>query len=272
MPSDPSARIAPTARVHPDAVVGPGSVIGEYCVIESDVTIGTGCLLEPYVYVKRWTALGDGNEISAGTVLGTDPLDKAFTGERSYLRIGNRNRIREHYTISRGTKPESVTIIGDDNYIMTSGHIAHNCIIGNHVVICSCALLAGYVEVGDQAFISGGIGVHQFTRIGRLAMIAGMSRVNQDAPPFFRYVGYQMRPNGLNLVGLRRAGMKPAQISAIKQAYHILYRSSLRLEEAAARIETEIPTPETLHLVGFVRGSKRGICREHAHVAADEFR
>src|SRR5262249_57288965 len=115
--------IAPTARIHPDARIGPGVTIGEYCVVESDVVIGSGCRLEPYVYVKRWTTLGEGNEISAGTVLGTDPLDRGFGGERSYLRIGNGNRIREHYTISRGTAPESVTEIGDDNYIMTSSHI-----------------------------------------------------------------------------------------------------------------------------------------------------
>ena len=110
---------------------GPDVSIGEFCVIERDVAIGAGCLLEPYVYVKRWTTLGERNEISAGTVLGTDPLDKAFTGERSYLRIGSGNQIREHYTISRGTEPESATEIGDGNYIMTSGHIAHNCKIGN---------------------------------------------------------------------------------------------------------------------------------------------
>src|SRR5246127_631635 len=153
-----SAQIAPTARVHPDAVIGEGVVIGEYAVIEQDVVIGAGCRLEPYVYVKRWTTLGERNEISAGTVLGSDPLDKNFTGERSYLRIGNGNIIREHYTISRGTRPESATEIGDGNYIMTSGHIAHNCKIGSKTVICSCALVAGYVEVEDSAFISGGGG------------------------------------------------------------------------------------------------------------------
>src|SRR3954447_24837678 len=146
MAIDPSARIAPTARIHPDAVIGPQCVIGDFCIVEPDVTIGSSCLLEPYVFVKRWTSLGDRNEISAGTVLGTDPLDKNFSGERSYLRIGHGNKIREHYTISRGTKPDSATTIGNSNYIMTSGHIAHNAQIGDHVVIASCALVAGYVE------------------------------------------------------------------------------------------------------------------------------
>src|SRR5579863_2990082 len=213
MPADPSAYIAPTARVHTDAVIGPAVRIGEFCVIESDVTIGRDSALEPYVYVKRWTTLGERNQISAGTVLGTDPLDKNFTGERSFLRIGNGNLIREHYTISRGTEPESVTEIGDENYIMTSGHIAHNCKIGNRTVICSCALVAGYVEVEDQAFISGGVVVHQYSKIGRLAMIGGNTRVNSDVPPFFLYSGFNVAAVGLNVVGLKRAGYKHSDIS-----------------------------------------------------------
>ena len=262
MPADPSAYLAPTARVHADAVIGAGARIGEFCVIESDVTLGRNCVLEPYVYVKRWTTMGSGNAISAGTVLGTDPLDKTFTGERSYLRIGNGNIIREHYTISRGTEPESVTEIGDGNYIMTSGHIAHNCKIGNSTVICSCALVAGYVEVEDQAFISGGVVVHQFSKIGRLAMIGGNTRVNSDVPPFFLYSGFNVEPKGLNLVGLKRTGFQPPQIAALKTAYRLLYRSGLKLEDALRRIEAEAATPETAHLVAFIRRSKRGICRE----------
>ena len=262
MPIDPSAQVASTARIHPDALIGPGARIGEFCVIESDVSIGARCLLEPYVYVKRWTSLGEDNEISAGTVLGTDPLDKNFGGARSYLRIGNGNKIREHYTISRGTAPESVTLIGDSNYIMTSGHIAHNCTIGNHTVIASCALLAGYVEVEDQAFISGGVVVHQYSKIGRLAMIGGNTRINSDVPPFFLYAGHDVEAKGLNVVGLKRAGYKLSDISVLKRAYSLLYRSGLKLQDALCRIEAEIPTPETLHLVAFIRRSERGICRE----------
>jgi UDP-N-acetylglucosamine acyltransferase len=224
--------------------------------------LGARCVLEPYVYVKRWTTMGDENEISSGTVLGTDPLDKAFTGERSYLRIGNRNKIREHYTISRGTKPESETAIGDGNYIMTSGHIAHDCRIGNDAVICSCALIAGYVDVGDRAFISGGVVVHQHSKIGRLAMIGGNTRVNLDAPPFFLYSGFDIEPHGVNLVGLRRAGFGAREVSAIKSAYRILYREGLKLEVALERIEAEIPGEAPEELVRFVRASKRGICRE----------
>lgn len=259
---DPSATIAPTARVDPGAVIAPQVRIGDFCIVDSDVVIGAGCVLEPYVWIKRWTTLGEANEISAGTVLGTDPLDKNFSGARSYLRIGSRNKIREHYTISRGTAPESVTEIGDDNYIMSSGHIAHNCRIGNRTVIASCALLAGYVDVEDEAFISGGVVVHQFSKIGRLAMIGGNTRVNSDVPPFFMYSGFNIEAKGLNVVGLKRAGYRASELAALKKAYQILYRSGLKLEEALGRIESEIPTPEALHLVRFIRGSERGICRE----------
>ena len=248
--------------MHADAAIGPGTRIGDFCVIESDVCIGRDCVIEPYVYVKRWTTLGERNAISAGTVLGTDPLDKNFTGERSYLRIGNGNIVREHYTISRGTEPESVTEIGDDNYIMTSGHIAHNCKIGNQTVICSCALVAGYVEVEDQAFISGGVVIHQYSKIGRLAMIGGNTRVNSDVPPFFLYSGFNVAAKGLNLVGLKRAGLNPKQIAALKAAYRLLYRSGLKLEDALRRMEAEVGGDEAAHLVKFIRASKRGICRE----------
>ncbi len=262
MSVDASAVIASGARVHPDAVIGPRTRISEFCVVEQDVEIGADCLLEPYVFVKRWTTMGDRNEISAGTVLGTDPLDKNFKGDRSYLRIGNDNKIREHYTVSRGTQPESVTSIRDGNYVMTSGHIAHNCTIGSNTVIASCALVAGHVTVEDQAFISGGVVVHQYSRIGRLAMVGGNTRVNSDLPPFFLYTGFDVVVKGLNLVGLRRAGFTFEQISALKKAYRLLYRSGLKLEEALSRIETEVPGDEAGHLVRFIRGSKRGICRE----------
>ena len=261
MPTDPSASVAPTARVHPDAVIGPRTVIGEFCVIEPDVVIGAGCRLEPYVFVKRWTTMGDENEISAGTVLGSDPLDKVFTGERSYLRLGHRNKIREHYTISRGTKPESVTEIGDENYVMTSGHIAHNCRIGNRTVIASCALVAGYVEVEDQAFISGGVVIHQYSKIGRLAMIGGNTRVNSDVPPFFLYSGFNVEPVGLNTVGLKRSGFSDRDVTVLKRAFRLLYRSGLRLQDALARIEAECDSEHSRHLARFIRASERGICR-----------
>jgi UDP-N-acetylglucosamine acyltransferase len=261
MPIDPSAIVSPFARIHADAVIGAHCVIGDFCVIEQDVVMGSRCRLEPYVYIKRWTTLGDENEISAGTVLGTDPLDKAFTGERSYLRIGNGNRIREHYTISRGTKPESMTELGDRNYIMTSGHIAHNCKVGSNVVVASCALVAGYVEIENDAFISGGVVVHQYSKIGRLAMIGGNTRVNLDVPPFFLYSGFNVTPVGINRVGLERAGIGAADIAGVKKMYRLLYTSGLKLEDALERIRTDCPTALADHLVRFIRSSERGICR-----------
>jgi UDP-N-acetylglucosamine acyltransferase len=145
---------------------------------------------------------------------------------------------------------------------MTSGHIAHNCKVGNNCVIASCALVAGHVEVEDQAFISGGVVIHQYSKIGRLAMIGGNSRVNSDVPPYFLYSDFNVTPKGLNLVGLRRAGLSKEEIAALKSAYRILYRSGLKLDEALGRIEAELNSDHTRHLVNFIRGSKRGICRE----------
>lgn len=258
MAVDPSTYVAPTAVIHPEARVGPGCHIGEFCVLESDVEIGVECRLEPYVYVKRWTSMGNRNEISAGTALGTDPLDKGFTGERSYLRMGNGNRIREHYTISRGTKPETATLIGDDNYVMTSGHIAHNCVVGSNVVIASCSLVSGYVEVEDNAFISGGVRIHQFSRIGRLSMVGGNSGVNLDIPPFLLTVGFRAEAIGPNLVGMRRAGYKSADVRAVKEAFRLLYMSGLPRTEVLERLEAG---PDVAReMAAFVRSSKRGIC------------
>lgn len=261
MPIDPSAYLAPTARVSEHATIGAGCRIGEFCTIESDVTLGPNCVLEPYVYIKRWTTLGAGNQLSAGVALGTDPLDKAFDGQRSYLTIGDNNKVREHFTISRGTKPESTTRVGNGNFIMTSGHIAHDCVIGDNTVVASCALIAGYAQIGNNAFISGGVVVHQHSKIGRLAMVGGNTRVNSDLPPFFLYTDFHVAARGLNLTGLKRAGFGPEQIATLKAAYRLLYRSGLSLEAALARLR-ETDAPEIRELVEFVRTSKRGICRE----------
>jgi UDP-N-acetylglucosamine acyltransferase len=261
MPIDPSASIAPTAKIDPGATIGPNCRVGEFCIVEADTQIGEGCVLEPYVYIKRWTTLGAHNEISAGTILGTDPLDKNFHGARSYLRIGSHNKIREHFTISRATKPEAATVIGDGNFIMTSGHIAHDCRIGNNVVVCSCALLAGYVEVEDQAFISGGVVIHQYSKIGRLAMIAGNVRVNSDLPPFFLYSDFNVAAKGVNVVGLRRAGFDADGLAKVKEYYRLLFRSGFKKDEVCRQLEA-YGTEAAIHLARFVRESQRGIARE----------
>lgn len=261
MPVHPSARIASTARVAAGATIGPDAAVGDFAIVEDDAAIGARSQIEPHVVVKRWTTLGADNRVSTGTVLGSDPLDKAFGGARSYLRIGNGNTIREHYTISRGTAPESATEIGDDNYIMTSGHIAHNAQIGNGAVIASTALVAGYVEIEDRAFVSGGVVVHQYSRIGELAMVGGMTRVNQDVTPYLLHVGPTMEVCGLNLVGLRRAGLSKEEIGRIRQAYKILFRSKLPLDEALDRAADEVAGPHAKHMIEFIRASKRGVCR-----------
>lgn len=258
---DSSARVAPTARVAPSARIGPGAVIGHFSIVEDDVVVGARCRIEPYVVLKRWTTLGTDNEISSGVVLGSDPLDKGFKGERSYLRIGHRNKIRENFTISRGTAPESETVIGDDNFIMTSGHIAHNCRIGNGTVIASTALVAGYVEIEDRAFVSGGVGIQQYSRIGELAMVGGMTRVNQDVTPYLTHVGPVMAVHGPNLVGLRRAGLESGEIGCIRRAHRILFRSGMPLGAALAKAEKEIEGPHVRHMIEFIRASKRGVCR-----------
>ena len=263
MPVDSSAQVASTARIAPGAVIGPNVRIADFCVIEDDVVIGEGCTIEPHVYIKRWTTLGKNNSVSAGAVLGTDPLDKNFTGERSFLVIGDDNVIREHYTISRGTKPESTTVIGSRNYIMTSGHIAHNCIIGDDNVVASCALVAGYVEIGNRAFLSGGVVVHQYSKIGDLAMIGGNTRVNKDVPPYFLYSGFDVTPMGVNTVGLRRAGFAQSDLAPLKKAFRLLFVWRRPLDEALAQIEAECSGEHIENLLAFVRSSERGICRRN---------
>ena len=257
----PRARIADTARVDERAEIGADVEIGHFCVVDEEVSIGSRSQLESHVVVKRWTTLGTDNQISTGTVLGTDPLDENFSGERSYLKIGNGNRIREHYTISRGTEPESTTEIGDENYIMTSGHIAHNCKIGSRNIICSCALVAGHVEIEDHVFVSGGVLVHQYSKIGRLALISGNTRVHQDTAPYFIYSDFKIRPRAVNIIGLQRAGFQTEEIRRLKRAFNVLFRSGLSINAALEQIEQEISDEHTRHLVAFVRRSKRGICR-----------
>ena len=253
--------IAPTARVHEQARIGEGCRIGEFCVVEQDVVLGPGCVLEPYAYIKRWTTMGEGNTVSSGAVLGSDPLDKNFTGARSYLKLGDRNTIREHFTISRATKPEAATVIGSGNYIMTAGHIAHDCRIGDNTVICSNVLVAGYCEIESNAYLSGGVMVHQFCRIGRFALVSGNTRVNLDAPPFFIYYGFDPDPHGLNVVGLQRAGFSAQELNELKQAYRTLYRRGLSLQAALENLDGSNASANVRELVAFCRASTRGICR-----------
>jgi UDP-N-acetylglucosamine acyltransferase len=243
-------------------------VVGAYCVVEEDVEIGPHNRLDPFVIVKRYTTLGEGNHLYSGAQLGTDPMDKKFREESAtYLRVGNHNILRENVNISRATKPGAVTVLGDDNYVMSSVHIAHDCQLGSHIIIGPSTSLGGYAQIEDSAFISAGVGVHQFSKVGRLCMVAANSRVAQDVPPFLLVSHFDVAAHGLNLVGLRRAGFPREAVAVLKQAYRLLYRSGLTRKEALEQMEA-LGTPEVLHMVEFIRTSKRGICGDYRSMAA----
>jgi UDP-N-acetylglucosamine acyltransferase len=254
--------VAETALVSPKARIAENVFIGPFSIIEDEVEIGTGTRLDSHVVIKNYTTLGRDNHLHMGVLLGSDPEDKNFQGPRSYLKIGDRNIFREYSTASRGTPPESETVIGSDNYIMIGTHVAHNCRLGSNIVVCNNCSIAGYVEIGDGAYLSAGVLVHQFSKIGRLAMISGNTRVNLDVPPFVLASDFDIHARGVNLVGMRRAGIGPEAVRQLKVAYRLLYRSQLPLDRALERIESEVPTEEARQLVEFIRASRRGICRD----------
>lgn len=230
-------------------------------MIEEDTDIGENCDIRTGAVIKRFTTLGPANIVYEGAVLGGEPQDVGFVDCSSYLRIGSNNRIREGVTMHRGTQPESATVIGSNCFVMANAHIAHNCRLGDGVIVANNVALAGYVDIDDQAFISGGVVVHQFCRIGRLAMIGGNSKIVQDCLPFIVTDGVPGRARGLNIVGLRRAGLKSSDIQKLKKAYRSLLRSGLRLEEALGRL-SNLNDPLVDHLIGFVRASTRGFCHD----------
>lgn len=253
--------IHPTAVVSPTARIGTNVVISPYAVIEDDTEIGYDCEIRSHAVIKRFTTLGPANIVYEGAVLGGEPQDISFIDCTSYLRIGANNRIREGVTIHRGSQPDSETLVGSNCFLMANSHIAHNCRLGDRVIIANNVALAGYVEIQDQAFISGGVVVHQFTRIGRLAMIGGNAKIVQDCLPFVITDGAPGRAHGLNIVGLRRAGLKPHEIRILKDAYRLLLRSGLSLEESLVGLE-RVNDPLVTQLIDFVRSSKRGFCHE----------
>jgi UDP-N-acetylglucosamine acyltransferase len=253
--------IHPTALISPGARLGRDVKIGPYAVIEDETDIGEGSEIRAHACIKRFTSLGPGNIIYEGAVLGGEPQDLGFEDCESYLRVGADNRIREGVTMHRGTAPGSATIVGSDCFIMASAHVAHNCRIGDRVIIANNVALAGHVDIEDRAFISGGVVVHQFCRIGRLAMIGGNSKIIQDCLPFVTTDGVPGRACGLNIVGLRRAGLKSSDLQKLKDAYRLLLRSGLALEEALARI-ADARDPYVDHLTNFIRASTRGFSRE----------
>jgi UDP-N-acetylglucosamine acyltransferase len=252
--------IHPTAIISDAARLGANVRVGPYAVIEPDTDIGPDTEVRAHAVVKRFTTLGPSNIIYEGAVLGGEPQDLGFGGGESFLRVGARNHIREGVTMHRGTEPQSSTVVGSDCFIMAYAHVAHNCTLGDRVVIANNVALAGHVDIGDRAFISGGVVVHQFCRIGRLAMIGGNSKVVQDCLPFVVTDGVPGRARGLNIVGLRRAGFSAGEVQDLKRAYRVLLRSELSLEEALARL-SEGESPSVVHLASFARSARRGFSR-----------
>lgn len=256
-------RIHPTALVHPDADIADDVVIGPYCVIERDVVIGSGTRLGPRVTAYSGTRLGRNNDVRAGVVLAMEPQDLKFRGEPTTAVIGDGNRIGEYTTISRGTAAgRGETRIGDGNYMMAMVHIGHDCVVGNETILTQGAALSGMVTVDDWAILGGLSGVHQFARIGRLAMVGAMCKVTRDVPPFVLVDGNPASARGINSVGLERRGVDEATRTQLKHAFRLLFKSPLSLQERLAAIREEVPVShERDQLLEFVAASERGICR-----------
>ncbi len=253
----PTAIVSPLAELASDVTVGPYSVIGEL------VRIGSGTVIGPHVVIKGRTTIGSGNRILQFASVGEDPQDKKYAGEDTRLEIGDRNLIREYCTINRGTaQDEGVTRVGNDNWLMSYTHIAHDCRIGDHVIMSNNATLAGHVHVGDHAILSGFAAIHQFCRIGAHSFVGGLAGITRDVLPYMLVAGQPPEPHGINQEGLKRRGFTPEQIRHLKDAYRILYRSNLKLAEAREQLATlAAHQPEVAVLVAFIDGSERSILR-----------
>lgn len=259
---DAPPEIHPTAVVHPKAELAPGTRVAPYAVIGEGARVGRGTEIGPHVVLEGLVEIGERCRIFPGAVIGTPPQDlKYVEGIRSGVRIGDANVIREHVTIHRSSLEEGWTEIGNGNFIMAGSHIAHDCKIGNGVIIINYAGLTGFVEVEDRAVISGLTGIHQFTRVGTLAYIGGCSKVVQDVPPYFIADGNPAQVRGVNVVGLRRANVPAEARQDLQRAFKILYRSGLNTTHALERIRAELPASEyTTRLAEFIAASRRGIC------------
>ncbi|HOD36051.1 MAG TPA: acyl-ACP--UDP-N-acetylglucosamine O-acyltransferase [Syntrophales bacterium] len=255
--------IHPAAIVDPGAQLSEGVQIGPYTVIHSDVTIGKNTVIGPHVIIDSHTDIGADCRIFQFSSIGAAPQDLKYRGEETRVIIGDRNVIREFVTINRSTTADiGMTKIGNDNLIMAYSHVAHNCRLGNFIVMANAANLAGHIDVEDFAIIGGLSGVHQFTRIGTHAFIGGASAVAQDVPPYVTVSGNRARLYGLNVVGLKRRGFSEETLKALRQTYKIIFRSALTLKKAVAIVRAEVPDlPEVRHMVEFIEGSERGVCR-----------
>jgi len=229
-------------------------------IIEDNVEIGPDCEIAAYAVIKQFTKIGARNRIFEHAVIGGEPQDVKFKGERSYLQIGDDNLIREFCTFHRASGEGETTRIGSRNFFMVGVHVAHNCIIGDDNIFANEVALAGHITVEDHVFLSNNVGAHQFVRMGRHAMVGGKSKIVQDVLPFFTTDGNPARVRGVNSVGLRRAGFSDEARRALKDAYRMLFRSATPVEEALAQLE-QLDEEHVSHLVSFIRGSKRGFTR-----------
>jgi len=249
-----------TALVDPTAHLGHDVSVGAYTIVGPRVTLGDRCVLAAHVVIERNTKLGTGVKVGYGTVIGNDPQDLKYEGAETWVEIGDGTVLREYCTINRGTSATGKTTVGERCFLMSYVHVAHDCAIGNDVIIANAVQMAGHVTVEDRAIISGLIGIHQFVRIGTFAFVGGGSRVNQDVPPYTKAVGNPVHLYGLNSVGLQRAGFAPEVKLALKRAYRLLFNSDLTVSQGIARARSELPSvPEIEHFLRFIEGSQRGV-------------
>jgi UDP-N-acetylglucosamine acyltransferase len=245
----PTAIVHPTAELHPTVRVGPYTIIGEKVIVGAQTNIAA------HVVIEGPTEIGENNCIFPGAVIGTDPQDLKYKGERTLVKIGNNNIIREYVTVNRATGEGEKTVIGNNTLLMACAHVAHNCIIEDEVIIANSVALAGHVHIESKARISGVLGVHQFVRIGSLAMVGAMTKIVRDVPPYTIVDGNPAKVRSLNLVGLQRAGLSSEEISHLKKAYRLLYRSDLTFQEALEKLEL-LPHNECInHLRQFLQAS-----------------
>jgi UDP-N-acetylglucosamine acyltransferase len=255
--------IDPRAVVSPRAEVAAGVEIGPYAVIGPDVTIGAGCWIGPHAVVNGPAVIGEGNRIYQFTSIGEAPQDMKYAGEPTRLVIGARNTFREYVSVHRGTVTGiGETRIGNDNLLLAYSHVAHDCVLGDHIIFSNAVNIAGHVQIGDWAIFSGYAGAHQFCRIGAHAFIGNNTSVLQDVPPYVLATGHPAKPRSVNVEGLKRRGFTDEQMRAIRNAYRVLYRSELKLDEAIRQIEEMVPEqPALAPFVEFIRGSTRGLAR-----------
>ena len=259
MISEGSARVHPTAVLSGDVQLGRNVEIGAYAVLEGDIRLGDYCVIRPGAYLFGPLTMGRGNVIHTGAVLGDVPQHFKYKGERTTLEIGDANIFREHVTVHRGTTHSMKTTIGSHNFVMAGAHIAHDCVIGNRCLLTNGCLLGGHTTLEDNVIISGNSVVHQFCRIGRLALLSGISGTGKDIPPF---VVQQSIDNtvGINVIGMRRAGMANEQINAVKAAFAIIYRQGLVLPAATAKVEAELGHNDAVQeMLTFLRQCAKGI-------------